>query len=312
MPVIRAIFLSLIVHVILMIVLALTASDPNLRRDVTEIDIVSPPPPPQQSQKKQQQIVRDAFVPDKLKAQEDESLARFLSAQRQRVKKETQSANSGITQNREGKSRDVKEDQKATDAKTNQDQQQQQQQQKQAQNKKPGQRDLDKEGFKTWDPGGDMRAMNRASSTAGSRASAASTTGESLPTDVSVGSFTALNTDRFTYYTFYARVEELVRYRWESRIEAALAGLDRNTMIAMGNRPWVSGVEFLLTPDGHLKSALVMKESGVKKFDLAAINAFKEAAFFPNPPKELVEDDGMVHLKYSFTVHYNPSPFMGR
>lgn len=298
MPVIRAVFLSLLFHFLLLLVLSLTTPNLNLKQpDITEIDLVSPA---SQSQKKQQAIVRNAFVPDKLKAQDDESLARFLSEQRQRVKKETQAANTGMTQNREGKSRDTTADQNASAAANNR---------QDAKNGKQTARDLEKEGFKTWDPGGDIRAMNRASA---SRAAAASTTGEALPTDVSIGSFTALNTDRFTYYTFYARVEELVRFRWESRVEAALGGLDRNAMVAMGNRPWVSGVEFLVSPDGHLKSALVMKESGVKKFDLAAINAFKEAAFFPNPPKELVEDDGMIHLKYSFTVYYNPSPFVNR
>lgn len=244
--------------------------------DVTEVEIVSPT----QQRPKEQQVVRQALAPEQLKAQEDETLARFLSEQRQRVKQETQAALRGMTKNSEpGEKSDKPREQKKA-------------------SENAGKRDLTKEGFESWNPGGPALARRSGEGP--------STTGESLPRDVSVGSFTALNTDRFTYYTFYARIEEMIRYRWESRVQNTLSSLDRTSLSTVGERAWVTSAEFLLNPQGRLVKVLVMKESGMKGFDAAAVGAFREANMFPNPPQELVEEDGFIHLKYNFTVSYNP------
>ncbi|MNS84638.1 hypothetical protein D3C72_1184710 [compost metagenome] len=49
-----------------------------------------------------------------------------------------------------------------------------------------------------------------------------------------------------------------------------------------------------------------MKESGVVAFDTSAVRAFQEAAVFPNPPQEMIQEDGFIHLKFSFTVNFRP------
>lgn len=233
-------------------------------------------------------IVRQALVPEKIKASEDEDLARFLSEQKQRVREETRAAQSGMTSNRSG--------------------------QGPAQPKAPFSSPsaakkessvLDKEGYKPMDISKELQEMNRFTD-------GASTVGESLPTDIKVGSFTALNTDRYLFYTFYARMEELIRYRWESRVQNALNSFDRATLMQLGNRHWVTHVEFLLDKKGFLQKALIMKESGVPPFDLAAVNAFKDAKVFPNPPQEMVQEDGYIHIKFSFTVNYNPPTLVNR
>jgi len=51
---------------------------------------------------------------------------------------------------------------------------------------------------------------------------------------------------------------------------------------------------------------VIFRQSGLPAFDEAAVRAFAEARIFPNPPKEMVEEDGMIHLKYSFTVEFDP------
>lgn len=294
MPVVRAVFISVIVHVLLLMLVLLMPRDLNLKHpDITEVDIVSPHE--QKNKKPEQQVVRQAFTPDQLKAPEDDSLARFLSEQKQRVKKESRAALNGMTQNSQGRTPQQRpSDQQAATANSAQ----------KPLDKNSGSREkrnLAKEGFETWTPEGAPQARRN------QPGGGPSTLGESLPTDVSVGSFTALNTDRYTYYTFYARIEEMVRFRWESRVIAAIQSFDRPTAIGLGGKAWVTSAEFLLKPDGHLASALIMKESGVKRFDAAAVGAFREAAMFPNPPQELVQDDGYIHLKYSFTVNYNPN-----
>lgn len=136
----------------------------------------------------------------------------------------------------------------------------------------------------------------------------ASTLGESVPEDISVGDFTALNTDQFQFYTFYARIEDLVRFRWESKIREAIDVLNRQQVLKnMGKSEWISQVEFLIDAKGFLRKAIIVRESGVSRFDQSAILAFEDAKIFPNPPKEMLKSDGFIHLRYSFHVNYSPT-----
>ncbi|UOE99759.1 energy transducer TonB family protein [Bdellovibrio reynosensis] len=228
-----------------------------------------------------QQVVRQALVPEKLKAQDDENLARLLSEQKQRVKQETQAAKSGMTSNRANLP-GVSENRPP----------------QLAGKKQPLPKA--KDGYESVDISKELQEMRNFAG------DGYSTIGESLPSEVKIGSFTALNTDRYLFYTFYARVEELIRFRWESKVQNVINSLDRANLKLLGQRNWVTQVEFLLDKNGYLRQALLMKESGVKPFDAAAILAFREARVFPNPPPEMVQDDGYIHLKYSFTVNYNP------
>lgn len=239
------------------------------------------------SKQPQQQIVRQALVPDQIKAPDDDILAKYLSEKKQRVKQESQAAHNGMTENRSNTSTlpqkqpkpQAQQDGKTTSA------------------------EKDKDGFR--DISKDLAEMNQLSH-------GQSSVGEALPTTVKVGSFTALNTDRYLFYTFYARIEELVRYRWESRVMRAIDTLDPRTAAMAGNRNWNTQVEFLLDRRGFLQKAMIMKESGIAVFDAAAVNAFKEARIFPNPPQEMVEDDGYIHLKFTFTVNYAPPALVNR
>ena len=55
-----------------------------------------------------------------------------------------------------------------------------------------------------------------------------------------------------------------------------------------------------------------MKESGIPHFDAAAVNAFLDARIFPNPPQEMIQEDGLIHIKFGFTVNYNPPSLVNR
>ena len=242
------------------------------------------------SKQPQQQIVRQALVPDQIKAPDDDTLAKYLSEKKQRVKQESQAAHNGMTENRSNTS-------------TLPQKQPKPQPQQTQQTSKATSAEKDKEGFR--DISKDLAEMNQLSQ-------GQSSVGEALPTTVKVGSFTALNTDRYLFYTFYARIEELVRYRWESRVMRAIDTLDPRTAAMAGNRNWNTQVEFLLDRRGFLQKAMIMKESGIAVFDAAAVNAFKEARIFPNPPQEMVEDDGYIHLKFTFTVNYAPPALVNR
>lgn len=268
MSLLRALILSLAVHFLLVLLMDKGASHFESKAvEITTIDLIENPPASQI----RRQIVRQTLAPRPELKEDDTQLARFLSAEKQRVRKELQAANSGLTQNRQA----------ASDP------------------RKSSPKDFSPEGI---DIAKNLREY------AQSQDSSPSTIGEALPQDVSIGSFTALNTDRYVYYSFFARVEDLVRFRWESRVRGAVDSFDRNYILSVvGRNNWITSIDIWLTKDGRYHSAHILKESGIARFDQAAVQAFKEAGMFPNPPHEMVEDDGFIHLKYSFNVNFNPS-----
>lgn len=292
MSLLRALILSLVVHFFL--VLLLDKGAPYFEPkpiEITSIDLVETPAaepkkPASKKDKEDRQIIRQALAPKSELKEDDTDLARFLSADKQRVRKEMQAATSGMTQNRVAgqKAPSESKEQKLND-----------------------QKNARKETAKDYDPEGIDIAKNL-KEYAQSVEDAPSTMGDAVPNDVSIGSFTALNTDRYVFYSFFARIEDLVRFRWESRVRAAVDTFDRNYILSVvGRRSWITTVDIWLTKDGRYHSAHILKESGIARFDQAAVAAFKEAGMFPNPPQEMVEDDGFIHLKYSFNVSFKPS-----
>lgn len=239
---------------------------------------------------KDKTIVRQVELPEKLQLKEDETLARFLSEKKQRVKEETQAAITGMTKNRSNSEQTVptpdNDSKSPTAEKTPQE------------NKKTESDD----GYRQVDISQQLNELK-------SFNDGFSSVGEALPQNVRVGSFTALNTDRYLYYTFYARVEELVRYRWESRIQKAINSFDPNLRMQLADRNWITHAEFFLDKKGNLVRAVMMKSSGVRLFDNAATEAFLDAKIFPNPPLEMANEDGLIKLVFSFTVRYQANRF---
>ncbi|WP_413288765.1 energy transducer TonB [Bdellovibrio sp. HCB337] len=290
MSLLRALALSLVVHCLLVLIMDKGAPyfEPK-PVDITTIDLVETPKPPAKTQKLRnkldRQVVREALAPKSELKEDDSDLARFLSADKQRVHREMQAAASGMTTNRSPG----------------------QNQPSESKQNKPVPKDPRRQSAKDFDPEGVDIAKNL-KEYAQSVESAPSTVGDALPQDVSIGTFTALNTDRYVFYSFFARIEDLVRFRWESRVRQAVDSFDRNYVLSVvGRRNWITSVDIWITKDGRYHSAHILKESGIDRFDQAAILAFKEAGMFPNPPQEMVEDDGFIHLKYSFNVFFKPS-----
>ena len=276
-----SVFLSVFVHFLLMWLIAFAPIVPPPSRETVQIEILDPDQQLSQN-KTAKQIVREAVVPEKEKAEDSEDPLRFWSNQTQRVRKQTRAANIGQTQNRD-----------------NSPAQQNQTQSEQATNRAIENELANGDLLVQAQP--DVRRQIPMPTSRGT-----STIGESLPQEMDVGSFTALNTDRYLFYSFYSRVEQLIRYRWESGVQRAIDTTAREQLQANVRNRWNTHLEVILNPHGDLVKVVVMKESGLSAFDRAAISAFAQARYFPNPPREMVEEDGFIHLKYSFTVHFDP------
>jgi TonB family protein len=272
MAVLQGFLLSVLLHLILLLIVQLWPAhkvlDPANKVTIEIID-------PKQSQNEtQRQVVRQSEVLEKEKVEETEDKLAFLSEQTQRVKKQTQAVLNGMTRNRA---------------------EQEQRRQKQE--------SLAHRDFDAFAP----RYQKSASGNKNIQADkGVSTIGESMPKEITVGSFTALNTDRYLYYSFYARIEELIRFRWESAVREAIDYTPPDRFQANPSGVWRTHVEIWLKSNGEYHSAHIMKESGFRSFDRAAVQAFIQARLFPNPPKEMIEEDGLIRLKYNFHVFHEP------
>ncbi len=126
-----------------------------------------------------------------------------------------------------------------------------------------------------------------------------STVSERLPSSIAVGTMTLLNTDAYQFYSFFMRIEELVRYRWETGVYKSLAPFPRQNPYTS---EFTTVLETWLYPSGKVHSVRVFKKSGFAGFDNAAIQAFMSAKVMPNPPRELISENGFIRLRYSFLV----------
>ncbi|MCB0362038.1 MAG: hypothetical protein KDD35_04935 [Bdellovibrionales bacterium] len=123
------------------------------------------------------------------------------------------------------------------------------------------------------------------------------------------GEFTSLNTNQFTYYTFFY-LNEQVRMRWfqEMSLFSSSLNLVDSRRIAMSSRLTI--LEVILEQDGYLKDIVIRKTSGEESLDQTAVSAFAKAAPFLNPPLGMVsENDDLIHLTFSFYVEWQPRYF---
>ncbi len=248
--------------------------------------------PSQFEKKPNQQIVTQTEAPKDLLSEDDEDQNAYLSAIRQRVKKLQQAAVSGATANRSA-SPSEKEDQSPRDTRP---QQTPQKNQSSLDPRKPGTLDAFTPKYRTM--------PTQAQS--GNMARGLSTIGDALPKDIEIGSFTALNTDQYLFYSFFSRINEMIRFRWETNVRESIDKTPPERLVYNPSGLWITHLEILLKPNGDIQSTRLMKSAGFKGFDQSAIQAFMEARAFPNPPSEMVESDGLIHIQYSFQVRYEP------
>lgn len=239
------------------------------KSEVTQIEILD-----QNKESLQQKIEKSRQLIKQLKAtikeiKDPAQTARFESEKTQRVERETKAANLGLTQN----SVPLAKQQISKQSETKED--------------------------------GELPEFARSKSNIQQMpASQNSSISSILPNDINDSNATNLNTDANIYYSFYNRIEELFYVRWVERVRYywERISFDYKKNVLAG-KIWSTTLEVWLTSAGEFHSAYIKQSSGYKAFDEAAIFAFKDARFFPNPPRAKVESDGFVRLRYRFSVH---------
>lgn len=127
-----------------------------------------------------------------------------------------------------------------------------------------------------------------------------------LPPELEIGDMVALNTDQNIYYSFYRRMAEKVVWPWAQNVVSGFERLKRRGELGGTNKSWITIIEVLLDKNGTVVAVEPLQLAGDGDMDSAPIRAFKMAKNFPNPPDEMVDEDGYIRIRYRFVVHYNP------
>jgi protein TonB len=61
--------------------------------------------------------------------------------------------------------------------------------------------------------------------------------------------------------------------------------------------------------DGSLQDVYVLRNSGAAFLDDVALQAVREAQPFPNPPRGIADDDGIIRITYRFTLDIESGGF---
>lgn len=120
--------------------------------------------------------------------------------------------------------------------------------------------------------------------------------------DSDLGMQTLLNTREFKYYSYYNRIKQQLSHYWEPKIKEKVEGMFRRGRKIASQEDRITRLLIELNDKGVLVGVKLLGESGISDLDDAAIEAFREAAPFPNPPAGIVEPDGKVRIRWDFVL----------
>ncbi len=120
--------------------------------------------------------------------------------------------------------------------------------------------------------------------------------------DVKDGPQTLLSTREFLYYSYYTRIKQRIRQFWEPGVRDKVKILYRSGRSIASAQDKITQLVVTLDASGQLVEISVITQSGVEDLDEAAIEAFRAAAPFPNPPKGMVEKDGRIRIRWDFIL----------
>jgi outer membrane biosynthesis protein TonB len=126
--------------------------------------------------------------------------------------------------------------------------------------------------------------------------------------DVDEGAETALRAKNWKFATFFNRVKTQVRDHWKPAEEYARRD---PTGRIYGSEDRYTLLQVKLKPDGWLSDVSLVHTSGLEFLDQIAMDAFRGAQPFLNPPRELVEaEHGHLSFTFGFFFEVSGSPRM--
>lgn len=113
---------------------------------------------------------------------------------------------------------------------------------------------------------------------------------------------TALNTREYVFFGYFHRIRERLDLAWTSTLRTEFERFYRSGRSIASEKEHTTRLMVFLTESGEIKRVQVLEESGTRDLDDAAVRAFNQAGPFPNPPRGLIESDGLVRIKWDFVL----------
>jgi TonB family protein len=124
--------------------------------------------------------------------------------------------------------------------------------------------------------------------------------------EVDEGDETLLNSKRWRFASFFNRVKRQVAENWHPEVAYRRRDPYGNVY---GYRDRMTILRVHLDPGGRIEQVLLERPSGVDFLDDEAMQAFRAAQPFPNPPKQLVDPKtGLISFRFGFIFEVASRP----
>lgn len=113
---------------------------------------------------------------------------------------------------------------------------------------------------------------------------------------------TLLSTREFKYYGFYRRIRSQLNQHWTPKVKKSVASVYKAGRKIASDQDLVTRTLVILNSSGRLVKVQILGNSGFRELDLAALEALKEATPFINPPKGMIDPDGLIRIRWDFII----------
>lgn len=113
---------------------------------------------------------------------------------------------------------------------------------------------------------------------------------------------TQLNTREYKYYGYNMRIRTQLDQWYETKLREQMKKIISQGRTIASEENKRTQLLIILNAKGNLVGVQVLGASGVRELDDAAVEAFKKAAPFPNPPKGMVDNDGTIKVRWDFVL----------
>ena len=131
-----------------------------------------------------------------------------------------------------------------------------------------------------------------------------------LPPGVRLGNITVLNTDQHRFYSFIQRLLSNFLPVWGLRVTKSLYKWIEENNAPVISKTWVTQVEVIMDEKGEILEVQPFRLSGLWSIDSATVESFKKIGSVPNPPKEMIDENGYIHLQFQTEVLWIPQPHL--
>jgi len=124
--------------------------------------------------------------------------------------------------------------------------------------------------------------------------------------EVDEGDETLLNSKRWRFASFFNRIKRQVADNWHPEVAYRRRDPYGNVY---GYRDRMTILRVHLHPGGRIEQVLLERPSGVDFLDDEAMQAFRAAQPFPNPPRQLVDPQtGLISFRFGFIFEVASRP----